>query len=246
MGQLGPACAPPQHRRITPGPRSLCPGELGQAERVQWVVTAVRISDRSPPPPPPFPFRGADLSPGSGPAVIRPQRWWMDQGALRVTPAPSPSALTGKLCQGRAPGLLFHGSSKDREHPCLPCGRGSLLWQNPQGRHWGRAGFSAASRPDHLPPPGRPSVSAWEWSPRATQGRAWITAPPSQFPTCIWLLNYLPLKGVLGFPGGSVGRESACSAGDSGSITGWEDPLGEGNGNPLQYSCLGNPTDRGA
>ena len=43
------------------------------------------------------------------------------------------------------------------------------------------------------------------------------------------------------FPGGSGGKESA---GDLGSIPELERSPGEGNGNPLQYSCLGNPTDR--
>ena len=42
------------------------------------------------------------------------------------------------------------------------------------------------------------------------------------------------------------GKESACQAGDTGSIPGSGRFAGEGNGNPLQYSCLGNPTDRGA
>ena len=49
-----------------------------------------------------------------------------------------------------------------------------------------------------------------------------------------------------GFPHSSVGEESACSAGDPGSIPGLERSPGEGNGNPLQYSCLENPMDRGA
>ena len=55
------------------------------------------------------------------------------------------------------------------------------------------------------------------------------------------------LKGILtvidllgGFRGGSDSKESACSARDMGPIP------GEGNGNPLQYSCLENPMDRGA
>ena len=39
---------------------------------------------------------------------------------------------------------------------------------------------------------------------------------------------------------------NARDAGDMGSILGWEDPPGEGNGNPLQYSCQENPMDRGA
>ena len=48
-----------------------------------------------------------------------------------------------------------------------------------------------------------------------------------------------------GFPGASLGKESACSAGDLGSISGWGPSPGEGNGNPLQYSCLENPMDGG-
>ena len=50
----------------------------------------------------------------------------------------------------------------------------------------------------------------------------------------------------LGFPGGSVGKESMSNAGDLGSIPGLGKSLGEGNGNSLQYSCLENPRDRGA
>ena len=50
----------------------------------------------------------------------------------------------------------------------------------------------------------------------------------------------------MGFPGGSVGKESAYNAGDLDSIHGSERSRGEGNGKPLQYSCLENPMDRGA
>ena len=46
----------------------------------------------------------------------------------------------------------------------------------------------------------------------------------------------------MGFPGGSVVKNPPANAGNSDSIPG----SGEGNGNPLQYSCLGNPMDRGA
>ena len=46
--------------------------------------------------------------------------------------------------------------------------------------------------------------------------------------------------------GGSVGKASVCNAGDPGSIPGLGISSGEGNGNPLQYSCLGNPMDGGA
>ena len=45
---------------------------------------------------------------------------------------------------------------------------------------------------------------------------------------------------------GSDGKESACNAGDLGSIPGSGRSPGEGNGNPLQYSCLENPMDGGA
>ena len=41
-------------------------------------------------------------------------------------------------------------------------------------------------------------------------------------------------------------KESVCNAGNPGSIPGSGRSLGKGNGNPLQYSCLGNPKDRGA
>ena len=44
----------------------------------------------------------------------------------------------------------------------------------------------------------------------------------------------------------SEGKGSACNAGDLGLIPGSGRSPGEGNGNPLQYSCLGNPMDRGA
>ena len=52
--------------------------------------------------------------------------------------------------------------------------------------------------------------------------------------------------GLENFPGGSDGKASVYDAGDPGSIPGLGRSLGEGNGNPLQYSCLENPTDRGA
>ena len=49
-----------------------------------------------------------------------------------------------------------------------------------------------------------------------------------------------------GFPGDSEDKASASNAGDPGSIPGLGRSPGEGNGNPLQYSCLENPMDRGA
>ena len=55
----------------------------------------------------------------------------------------------------------------------------------------------------------------------------------------LWLQN----KGHAGFPGGSDGKASACNARDPGSIPGLGRSPGEGNGNPLQYSCLKNSMD---
>ena len=49
-----------------------------------------------------------------------------------------------------------------------------------------------------------------------------------------------------GFPGDSDGKESACNAGDPGLNSGSGRSPEEGNGNPLQYSCLENPIDNGA
>ena len=49
----------------------------------------------------------------------------------------------------------------------------------------------------------------------------------------------------MGFPLSSVGTESACNVGDPGLIPGLGRAPGEGNGNPLQYSCLENPMDGG-
>ena len=50
---------------------------------------------------------------------------------------------------------------------------------------------------------------------------------------------------ISGFPGGPDGKESTCNAGDLYSIPGLGRSPGEGNGYPLQYSCLGNSMDRG-
>ena len=64
-----------------------------------------------------------------------------------------------------------------------------------------------------------------------------ITLYPSRYKSlCQW----------RGFPGGSDVKASACNAGDLGSVPGSGRSPGEGNGNPLQYSCLENPMDGGA
>ena len=49
----------------------------------------------------------------------------------------------------------------------------------------------------------------------------------------------------MGIPGGSAGENPPANAGDAGSVPGSGRSPGEGNGNPLRYSCLENSTDRG-
>ena len=72
------------------------------------------------------------------------------------------------------------------------------------------------------------------------------TLPASSFR--IWNSSAgIPLPPLaLPFPGGSDHKESSCNSGDLDSIPEAERSSGEGNGNPLQYSCLENPMDRGA
>ena len=67
-----------------------------------------------------------------------------------------------------------------------------------------------------------------------------------------WLASWLQIHWIKkyfvmwDFPGGSVGKESACNAGDPGLFPESGRSPGEENGNPLQYSCLENPMGRGA
>ena len=67
---------------------------------------------------------------------------------------------------------------------------------------------------------------------------------PSKIPPL--LQDYGSLQSFVGFPGDSYGKESACNEGHQDSSPGSGRSPGEGNGNPLQYSCLENPMDGGA
>ena len=66
------------------------------------------------------------------------------------------------------------------------------------------------------------------------------------FETNLWNNSVVTDISMDGFPWWVRGKESAWSAGDTGLIPGWKRSSGEGNGNLLQYPCLGNPMDRGA
>ena len=73
-------------------------------------------------------------------------------------------------------------------------------------------------------------------------------APSTGRMLLITLKNFFVLQFAFfgGSPCGSDSKESACNTGNLGSILGSGRLPGEGNGHPLQYPCLGNPTDRGA
>ena len=77
-------------------------------------------------------------------------------------------------------------------------------------------------------------------------GAWWATYSPPVAKSRTRLSDFTFTLSELGLPGGSDGKESACNEGDLGSVPGWERSPGEGNGNPLQYSCLENSMDRGA
>ena len=61
-----------------------------------------------------------------------------------------------------------------------------------------------------------------------------------------WRRDRLLTPVILGFPGGSIGKESACNVGDLGLTPGLGRSPGGGHGNPVQYPCLMSPMDRGA
>ena len=63
---------------------------------------------------------------------------------------------------------------------------------------------------------------------------------------CFFAWFFKPPMARADFPHGSAGKESACNSGAVGLISELGRFPGEGNGNPLQYSCLENPIDRGA
>ena len=74
---------------------------------------------------------------------------------------------------------------------------------------------------------------------------AYIRIPLFQSFTRITEIVYSEVK-LMDFPGGSDGKASVYHSGDRGSILGSERSPGEGNGSPLQYSCLENPMNGGA
>ena len=113
----------------------------------------------------------------------------------------------------------------------------SVLWVE-------RVSLTASSHP--LPPP--PATHMW------LLGASGRPLPPSFMPFPVFSLlscdsssqTVLPSEYASCNPGDSDGKDSACSAGDPGSVPGSGRSPGEGNRCPLQYSCLENPMHRGA
>ena len=93
-----------------------------------------------------------------------------------------------------------------------------------------------------MPPP-YASIQHWQGSNghASTVSNALLRITDLPFVTGLWGGTVL-----LDFPGGSDGKASVYNVGDLGSIPGSGRSPGEGNGNPLQYSCLENPMDREA
>ena len=109
----------------------------------------------------------------------------------------------------------------------------------PRQEYWNGLPFPS---PGDLPDPGIESTCPA--SPALQVG----SLPLHPLGNCVWPRGPLsPTSPVnissLGFPGGSAGKESACNAGDLGSVPGLGRSRGEGNGYPLQYSGLENSMD---
>ena len=96
--------------------------------------------------------------------------------------------------------------------------------------------------PSSLPNPCVVPEGCWQRSSSNSYVSIFPHLPPDPF------LRYLDIiySATRGFPGSSDGKESAYSVGDPGLIPGSETTPGEGNGSPLQYSCLENSMYRGA
>ena len=142
-------------------------------------------------------------------------------------PTPGPSSLWSVLV------WPFSASSSS------PAGCVTVAWHTLKWEGWGRA------KPDWLPLASRPHETNASLAPESLT--VWPSLPTGPFLLpAISLHFYFPLLNVASQVM-LVVKNPPANAGDvrdSGSIPGWERILGGGHGNPLQYSCLENPTDR--
>ena len=137
---------------------------------------------------------------------------------------------------------IFHSCKQERHVPgkqSSPCVSNSLCYPssptlNPTSTRALWRALSSAKWAD-------PKEECWRWKPDHQESQRTDNQKPYQPRglTTLWV-QYVWFGG---FPGGSDGKASACNAGDPGSIPGLGRSPGEGNGNPLQYSCLENSMD---
>ena len=155
---------------------------------------------------------------------------WMTSDLQEFTVSRSRVAHTLlQRCVINAPRRTRTNSSLESQSSQLPLRKEG----NPSWRSWCSGGFSRMSRLSHP-----------ECKREGHKGRAFVkTQNAGKSIRCPLGQRGLEPARV---PSGSVGTESACNAGDQGSIPGWGRSHGEGNGNPLQYSCLENPMRRRA
>ena len=141
----------------------------------------------------------------------------------------------GRSCGG--------GHSHPRQYSCLenPHGQRSLGGSSPRGRKgWDTPEQQSTAQKRHQRK-GFPGGSTGR--PRLQGRRPRLDSRVRKVP---WRRDRLPTPVFLGFPGGSDGKESACSVGGLGLISGLGRSPGGGNSYPLQCSGLENPMDRGA
>ena len=130
-----------------------------------------------------------------------------------------------------------------------------VLWCSDSDLTWLKQPWRGPSKEEakHSRSPTWGKLLRWKWNMNKTQHRG-NNKKPSMLETSTaknelsrkltWLS--LRFEKTTPFPGGSEVKTSACNVGDLGSIPGSGRSPGEGNGNPLQYSCLENPMDGGA
>ena len=146
-----------------------------------------------------------------------------------------------------------------KEGDKLSMGRGWVIvefqpsfvkWGNRGSERWGT--WLEVTQPVRLEP--SPALTQWRWPVGSLQRDYQMHLGSSKLCWAlldVWFppvsVKICPVPSLLrDFPSGSDGKESACNAGDPGSIPGSGRSLGEGNGYPLQCSCLENSMDRRA
>ena len=144
---------------------------------------------------------------------------------------------------------MFIGrTDAEAETPVLwpPDAKSWLIWKDPDaGRDWGQE--EKGTTEDEMVGWHNWLKGHWfGWTPVVGDGQGGLVCYGSWGCKELDMTERLNWRVNKGFPDGSDVKESSFNAGDLGSIPGLGSSLGEGNGNPLQYSSLENPMDKGA